>query len=199
MPLKKKILEDATLIDLCIQGSRVHREELAKACIPAVRKIVLLGYGNRPDTEDVVQHVLTTLFRDLDNLKNPAAFKPWMYRVACNAIYSHGSKRAKLNALFFYDADMDTRPSIQKEDSPEERTAKAQMFGKISTHLEKIAHKKRMAVVLSLFFGYVDSEIGAIVGCATETAKKRVQNGRRELIKLIQKDSHLRELMEEAI
>jgi RNA polymerase sigma-70 factor (ECF subfamily) len=162
-----------------------------------VRKIVILSYGKRPDTEDVLQQVLVTIFRDLPRLRNPDAFKTWMYRVACNVIYSHGSRRLRMKALFWVDPDMDARPSFS-EATPEQATAQAMIFEQLSRHLGRIKYKKRMAVILSLFFGYVDSEIGDIMGCTTETAKKRVQNGRRELIQSVQKDSHLKGLIEEA-
>ena len=194
----QKLFDDASFIESCIDGNRENLEKLARACLPSVRKLVYLGYGNRPDTEDVTQKVLVVLFRDLPTLKKPTAFRQWLYRVTCNVIYSHGARRSRWQSIFFSDAEMDAHPSHYKNISPEKQAAQTQVFERVSTHLEKIKHRKRMAVILSTFFGYVDSEIADIVGCSTETAKKRVQAGRKELINSIRKDPRLRLLMEEA-
>ena len=189
-------LDDVTFIERCIAGHRADQEQLARICLPLVRKTVLLGYGNRSDAEDVTQKVLVAVFKDLKNLRNPAAFKPWLYRIAYNAIYSCGSRRSRLKALFISDSDMDTRPAAAGI-TPEHATMQTQLLERFSDHLARLKYKKRMAVTLSLFFGYVDSEIGNIMGCSTETAKKRVQAGRREFIRFVQNDSQLKGLIEE--
>ena len=190
-------LDDTRFIERCIAGGRADRERLARMCLPAVRKIVALGYGMRADTDDVTQTVLITLFRDLHRLRDPAAFRPWMYRIACNVIYSYGSRRSRLKSLFFVDPDMDSRPSFATA-TPEESTIRTQLIERLAGQLAKMKRKKRMAVVLSLFFGFVDSEIGEMMECSKEAAKKRIQTGRRELIKAVQKDPQLRSLLEEA-
>ena len=112
-------------------------------------------------------------------------------------IYYHGSRRSRLKSLFFLDDEMDDRPALSYM-TPEHSTLQTQLLEQLSAHLGRMKYKKRMAVVLSMVFGYVDSEIAAIMGCSTEAAKKRVQIGRRELIRGVQKDSMLRGLMEEA-
>ena len=189
------VLDDAQLIERCIRGDRNSKERLARECLPLVRKLVYLGYGKHPDTEDVVQTALVAIFRDISELRNQAAFRTWMYRVTCNVIYSHGSLRSRLQTIFSLEPDMDARPSSSTA-TPETATLRTELFDRLSLHLKKIKYKKRVAVILSLFFGYVDTEIGEIMGCTSETAKKRVQHGRLELIRAVQKDPLCRKMMD---
>jgi RNA polymerase sigma-70 factor (ECF subfamily) len=190
-------LDDVQLIGQCVRGDREAKERLARECLPLVRKLVYLGYGRRPDTEDVVQTVLVAVFRDLGELRNHGAFRAWMYRISYNVICSHGTRRSRLLKLFSHDPDIDERPSTHHL-SPESSTYRTQFFDRLAQHLEKLKYKKRIAVTLSMFYGYVDAEIGEIMGCTSETAKKRVQHGRRELIKAVQRDPVCRKMMEEA-
>ena len=191
-------IDNADFVLRCVRGDKEERERLARACLPEVRKIVVFGYGNKPDMEDVAQKALVTIFQDLKNLRNPASFRVWMYRITCHVIYRHGSYRNKLRSLFIVDEMMDSRPSL-RGDTPESTIIRQQALARVSKHLEKIKHKKRMAVVLSMFMGHVDSEIGVIMGCSTETAKKRIQTGKRELLNAIRKDKSLRGIIEEVV
>lgn len=189
-------MDDQPLIERCIRGDRDSREVLARECLPFVRKLVCLGYGNHSDTEDVIQKALVVVFRDLGELRNPGAFRSWMYRVTANVIATHGGRRSRWRSLFSLDPFTDER-EVSPAKSPEQVTARTMLFDRLSLHLEKLKQKKRMAIVLSLFFGYVDSEIGEIMGCSAETAKKRVQHGRRELVFAVKRDPDCRELMKE--
>jgi RNA polymerase sigma factor (sigma-70 family) len=190
-------LTDIALIEQGIAGERQARERLARACLPRVRRLVQLAYGGRPDADDVVQMVLVTVFRDLSGLRDPGSFRSWLDRVTYNVVRSHGRRRAVLN-LFVASDRLDERPSAAVL-SPDRQASRAQLFERLAGHLQAIRYKKRTAVVLSLFFGHVDSEIAEIMGCSVETAKKRVQHGRRELIAMAQDDTDCRELLEEAV
>lgn len=200
MPLAKTSvsIDNVDFIMRCVSGDQAERERLARACLPEVRKIVVFGYGNKPDMEDVAQKALVTIFQDLKNLRNPASFRVWMYRITCHVIYRHGSYRNKLRSFFVMDDAMDTRPSFQM-DTPESTLLRQEILSRVTNHLEKMKYKKRMAVVLSMFMGHVDSEVGQIMGCSTETAKKRIQTGKRELLNAIRKDMSLREIIEEVV
>jgi RNA polymerase sigma-70 factor (ECF subfamily) len=179
-----------------IQRCGEARDLLARECLPFVRNRVYFRYGNHTDTEDVIQKALVVIFRDLEKLRDPNAFKSWMYRVISKVISAHYVERSHFARHFSLHPCVDEQVAAP-ESSPEKATAQARLLGRVRHHLQKLKHKKRTAVKLSLFFGYVDSEIGAIVGCSQETAKKRVQHGRRELLLAVRRDPMCRELFEE--
>jgi len=67
---------------------------------------------------------------------------------------------------------------------------------RLTTWMDRIM-KKRTALVLSAAYGYTVSEIAEMTGCTTETAKKRLQHGRRELLARLRKDPCLNAAFEE--
>ncbi len=188
-------LADEVLIRQAVAGDARARERLAAASLPRVRRLVGFAYGRKEDTEDVIQIAMVTVFKDLYKLRNFAGFRTWMDKVVFNVVRYHGRRRTRLLAVFSKNELRDS-DSIDARD-PEKRHASAQLFHRIQRHLDNVSAKKRTAAVMSLFFGYVDSEIAELVGCSVETAKKRVQHGRKELFSRFEKDPECRRLLEE--
>ncbi|MBN2343435.1 MAG: RNA polymerase sigma factor [Deltaproteobacteria bacterium] len=193
---KHKILSDLVLVERAVSGDHSARETLAVAVLPRVRKLVYLSYGNRPDYDDVVQIAMVTIFRDLPGLRNFDRFTAWLDTVVYNVVRTQGRKRIRLAALF---SDTDPSPDSRHWDvTPEDENIGQQLIHHLHYHLDKIAPKKRTAAVMSMFFGYVDSEVAGIMNCSVETAKKRIQHGRKELLERVQRDPGSSGLVKEA-
>lgn len=194
---ENRILKDAQLVELAVAGEREAREKLAVACLPRVSRLVYMSYGQKEDVDDVVQVAMVTVFKDLSRLRNCAGFRTWLDTVVYNVVRSHGRRRGRWLSMFS-SSELDDSVSGNGA-SPEEQSIHGQTFIRLQGHLGKIQEKKRTAVVMSLFFGYVDSEIAQIMDCGVEAAKKRVQHGRRELFERVQKDPSCRHLLEEVV
>ncbi|MBN2719196.1 MAG: RNA polymerase sigma factor [Deltaproteobacteria bacterium] len=191
-----EILRDAQLVERAVSGDKQAREKLAVAAFPRVRKLVYLAYGNRYDIDDVTQIAMVTVFRDLPGLRNYDRFSAWMDTVVYNVVRTQGRKRLRFTSLF---ADTDPSPdSRQWEVTPEDEQIGFQLINRLEQHLNRIAPRKRSAAVMSIFFGYVDSEVAQIMACSVETAKKRIQHGRRELMERVRKDPGCSGLLKEA-
>lgn len=193
---KKEILTDAILVERAVSGDNAARECLAVAALPRVRRLVYLSYSGRSDIEDVVQIAMVTVFRDLPGLRNFDRFTAWLDTVVYNVVRTQGRKRIRISSIF-----SDTDPSQDSRHwhiTPEDENIGNQLVKKLQTHLNKIAPNKRNAAVMSIFFGYVDSEVAKIMSCSVETAKKRVQHGRKELMEKILNDPESSVLLKEA-
>lgn len=192
-----EVLKDADLVEKAVSGDRQARERLAVAAFPRVRKLVYLSYGNRYDIDDVTQIAMVTVFRDLPGLRNYDRFSAWMDTVVYNVVRTQGRKRLRFTSIF---ADTDPSPDSRHWDvTPEDEQIGNQLIENLQGHLDKIAPRKRAAAVMSIFFGYVDSEVARIMDCSVETAKKRIQHGRRELMERVRKDPGCCGLLKEAI
>ena len=51
--------------------------------------------GRVEDVEDVGQDVFARLYYSLDQLRSPAVFEPWLYRLTRNATYDYLRKRRR--------------------------------------------------------------------------------------------------------
>lgn len=191
----EKPLTDQNLIRRAVDGDSVAREHLAVACLPRVRRLVGFSCSDRNNLDDVVQIAMVSIFRDLAGLRSTERFTAWVDTVVYNVVRSHGRKRVRWNALF---TTVETPPPSSQRVTPEDEQIGEELFNRLAEHLERINPRKRSAAVMSTFFGYVDSEVAEIMGCSVETAKKRIQHGRRELLERMQKDPECRDLLKEA-
>ncbi len=191
----RRVLKDGDLLTRCLEGERAAREELARACLPRVRKTVMLTAGGGPDTDDLVQTAMARIFTGLHTFRGGKGFLAWLDKVTVNAVRQY-YRRRPLASLFppSEEADYSAAPKSQ---GPESRLEGQRMIERLATHLATIRPKKRYALVLSAAYGYTSSEAGDLMGCSSETAKKRLQHGRRELLSRMRKDPYLCQVLKE--
>jgi RNA polymerase sigma-70 factor, ECF subfamily len=91
---------EATLIDRLRGGDPVALEGLMEQFAPRVHR---LAYGitrNEADTEEVVQDVFLSLFRNIEGFEGRAALGTWIYRITVNAaLIKRRGKRVELEVL----------------------------------------------------------------------------------------------------
>lgn len=96
-------LEEEKLV-LKAQNMRGNPEEAILAYNELIRrnydKIYKIAYlslnYNKEDAEDIVQMVATEIFCGIENLRNPKAFKAWIYTILYNKMAELWKKRKKL-------------------------------------------------------------------------------------------------------
>jgi len=183
------------LISRCCIGDRAAKEELARLSLARVRKTVLLVTGGGPDTDDLVQITLVRAFSGLLSYRGEAPFTAWLDRVTINAVKQY-YRRRPLEALF----PSGEPPELAVETEvtgPDRRLEGQRMLRCLTQHLMSLRPKKRMAVVLCAAYGYSLQEVAEIMECTLETAKKRLQHGRRELLARMTKDNYLCQALKE--
>lgn len=188
-------LEDEELIRLSVEGDRSARERLARACLPRVRRTVFMVAGKTQDADDMAQVAMARVFGGLSGFRMESKLTTWIDRITVNTVREHYRRRPIVS--LFPGADWsDNRPSPRNL-SPEKKIEGQRMVDALSSHLAHIRPRKRMALVLSVAYGYSVSEIAELVDCSTETAKKRLQHGRRELLARLRKDPYLCAVLQE--
>ena len=182
------------LISQCLAGDRSAKEALAKACIPRVRKTVVLAIGNSQDVDDLVQTTLVRVLLGLRSFQGRAEFNTWLDKVTVNTVRQYFRRRSFL--LFFQPTELLPAESNELE-NPERQLQGQRLLEKLSYHLSFIRPKKRIALILNAAFGYTAPEIAEITGCTPDTAKKRLQHGRREMLSRINHDLCLKQIIRE--
>ena len=61
----------------------------------AAERLVKFRLSSLPDAEDILQDVFETAYRKRDQLKNPAAFKPWLLSIARSKCLDYFRERAR--------------------------------------------------------------------------------------------------------
>ncbi|MFO8072325.1 MAG: sigma-70 family RNA polymerase sigma factor [Polyangia bacterium] len=179
-------LDDEALVSLAAAGDREAREALARSSLTRVRRIVHLTTRGGNEADDIVQMALSRAFSRLHTFRGESKFTTWLDRVTINTVREHYRSRPLVH--LFFNAEKPAETNAPKSESPERRAQAERLLLSLRQHLDAIRPKKRIALVLFAVYGYTMSEIGSMVGCSVETAKKRVQHGRRELLERLRRD-----------
>lgn len=183
------------LVRACTSGDRSARERLARWCLPRVRRTIALSWGHGPDTEDLVQLVMSRIFAKLDTFRGEARFFTWVDQVAINAVRNHATKKRR---VFLVSGDREpSAPEPVDWDTPERALEQRQLMRRLAVHFAAIKPKRRLPLVLSVLHGYTVPEIAAILGISFDAAKKRLQRGRQDLTRRLKRDPHCRDAIRE--
>jgi len=127
--------------------------------------------GDPDEAMDACQEVFLKGFENLAQLKEPAHFASWLFRIAHNQAYSMLRRRRET-------AEIEDRAPAR---SPHE-LAGVEAALAVEAALGKLSEEQREAVLLKLYHGFKFEEIAAILRCPPSTVKSRVYAG-LELLK----------------
>jgi RNA polymerase sigma-70 factor (ECF subfamily) len=195
VPHVEEPLASPELVARTLAGDRACREELARACLARVRRTVLLAVGSRPDADDVVQNAMSRIFSALAEFRGEAKLTTWIDRITVNAIRDHYRRRPVLSMLFS-GSSTDEQPAPAQW-APDRDLENRRLAESLRRHLAQLKPPKRIALMLFAAYGYSVTEIAAMTDCTVETAKKRLQHGRRELMARVRKDPYVARLLTE--
>ncbi len=190
-----RALSEGDLLTRCVEGDRSAREELARACLPRVRRTVMLTSGGGQDVDDLVQTAMARVFAGLASFRGDKGFLSWLDKVTINVVRQF-YRRRPIELLFTQVDDANPAPAPENQ-NPERRLEGQRLIEQLAEHLAGIRPKKRIAVVLSAAYGYTSREAAELMDCSLETAKKRLQHGRRELLARIRKDAYMCQVLTE--
>jgi RNA polymerase sigma factor (sigma-70 family) len=72
--------------------------------------------------------------------------------------------------------------------TPEDQLQQRQLLDRLAHHVARLRPNQRLPVVLHMLHGYTIPEIAAMLEIEVETAKKRLQRGRRGLLQRLRRD-----------
>lgn len=142
---------------------------------------LILAYKPREaDLEDLLQDVAMSFVRRVHELRDPAAFKPWLRSVAINAARLSGRKQTlakkhgrQIRLLVEQDSPGPTTPDVaaaQREDA-----------GRLLRLAMELPETYREPLLLRCMQGMSYREIGEITGLPETTIETRIARGRRML------------------
>jgi len=147
----------------------------------AVYALCLRKTGHAADAEDLTQEVFLQVYRRVSSLRNSAAFKPWLFRVATNIILMHSRRRRVFPMSLHYISDPETsgvidvvRALIGLACEPIERIALARAIG-------GLPKCRRAVLVLHDIKGMSHREIAASLGVSSSATRSNLSRARHQL------------------
>ena len=136
--------------------------------------------------EDLVQDTFLQAHRNRDSLRNPAALKAWLYRIATNVCRDHFRRLASPVATPLLDLEfLELLESGAANEQEEAGIDSLVERGEMSRCVQKLIHQLpetyRLAILLHDVHGLTNSEAAQVLGCSLEAAKIHLHRARRKL------------------
>ena len=169
--------------DLVMQAQRGDEEAFASLAVAAGGRLHAVAHRILRDTdlaEDATQQALLTIWRDLPQLRDPARFDAWSYRLLVRACYAEG-RRMRRWAPNLRILPVDAA-AVEGFDSIVDRDQLERGFRRLS-----IDH--RSVVVLHHYLDMPLDEVAETLGVPVGTVRSRLHHAMRGLRAALDADS----------
>jgi RNA polymerase sigma-70 factor (ECF subfamily) len=186
---------DRDLVLACQKREPAAFEELVKR---HQRTVYALLYQLAPewqDTSDLAQEVFIRVWRSINNLRNPGAFRSWLTQIVTNLFYDELRKRPRRVPTISMDdtleeggeetADSHTRDIADNSTLPDERILTRELTEAIREAMTKLPEQFRTAIVLREIEGLSYEEIAILTKTEMGTVKSRIARARLKLQELL--------------
>ena len=176
----------AHLLARARQGDTVAIQELFRAHLPGVHRVIHRLVGARADVDDLVQTVFVDAFRSLAGFRGDALFSTWLARIAVRVTMHAIRRRPPVAASLSEEAEL-----AADLPGPERRVAAREGLVLLDRLLAELRPKRRAAFVLHVLEGYSMEEVAAILSASTAAVKVRVHDARRHIERRVRRDPEL--------
>ncbi|MGN1002909.1 MAG: sigma-70 family RNA polymerase sigma factor [Oscillospiraceae bacterium] len=142
--------------------------------------------GQADEAELVAQDVFITVFRRIDELKEPESLRAWIIGIAVRLAMNRRRKLSSSHEFALEDEAMFVLlDSGGASDSPEDTLSEQETGLILGELLDQLPEEQRTAVLLYYYDEYSIKEIASVMGCAEGTVKSRLNYARKALEKSI--------------
>jgi len=186
----------AQLVRRCASGDPVAWEEIVQRFHRRIYNICYRFAGSADDAQDLTQEVFIKVFRTVGSFDGEkASFNTWMTTVARNLLVDHFRKTRNdratdsIDALQGADEDGPTLAERLASDGPSAQVHVESRERREMVHraLQQISPDLREAVILRDLQDMDYREIAQVLKVPEGTVKSRINRGRAELARLLQR------------
>lgn len=165
-------LGDAELVARALAGDRWSRDVLYRRHAHELLAIATRLLSNRCEGEEVVQDAFVAGFEQLGRLRDPAALRFWLIRIAVNLVRRH-LRRGRLLRVLGLDRSPDDA-TLETLASPTLRPDDRAELALADRVLQRMPADLRIAWMLRRVEGLALAEVASTCACSLATAKRRI-------------------------
>ena len=185
----------AMLVRRCIAGDAVAWEEIVRTYNRRIYNICYRFAGSGDDAEDLTQEVFIKMYRTLTTYDHTkGAFATWVTTITRNLLVDHFRKGKQQRLTDSIDATSEHEDAvplseqIQDQSAPPDAHVRSREVGEtVHAALGKLSPELREAVILRDLQDMDYREIAAVLKVPEGTVKSRINRGRAELARLLQR------------
>jgi RNA polymerase sigma-70 factor, ECF subfamily len=179
---------DAQLVLSCLRGDGSSWEEIVRRHTRRVYSLCYRFTGNSTDAEDLTQEVFLRIYRTLGSYQaEHGAFPTWLCSVTRNLLVDH-YRRTRRDRLT--DSIDDAMPKVDEKHhspTPHQAAEQSELSAQLQEALSHLSPELREAVILRDLHGLDYSEVQSVLQVPQGTVKSRINRGRIELARILEK------------
>ena len=165
---------DAELLAASARREPAAFAELVNRYYRPVYRLVWRMTSGHADSEDIAQEAFIKLWRDPRQVREAAALKGWLMRVASNAVIDRSRRRGHVNI----DGAMEIADPSAAVSAPLDRQQAAQL---VDDRIAALPERQRFALSLVYFEGLSNIEAAAVMETTVEAVESLLGRARRSL------------------
>ncbi len=186
----------AMLVRRCVAGDAAAWEEIVQTYNRRIYNICYRFAGSGNDAEDLTQEVFIKMYRTLPSYDaSKGAFVTWVTTITRNLLVDHFRKTKQDRMTDSLDAPVsaqeDAQPlseQIHDQSAPPDASVRSRELGEtVHAALGKLSPELREAVILRDLQDLDYREIATVLKVPEGTVKSRINRGRAELARLLQR------------
>jgi RNA polymerase sigma-70 factor, ECF subfamily len=185
----------AMLVRRCVAGDAAAWEEIVQTYNRRIYNICFRFAGSATDAEDLAQEVFIKMYRTLASYdSSKGAFVTWVTTITRNLLVDHFRKTKQDRITDSLDATSpheDAQPlseQIQDQSAPpDQHVRRREASEAIHAALSRLSPELREAVILRDLQDFDYREIAIVLKVPEGTVKSRINRGRAELARLLQR------------
>lgn len=167
-----QVVEDEALVLAIRAGDRRAEELLYRRHAGAALGLATRLLRSREEAMDVLQDAFVTAFERLSDLREPAAFRPWLLRVTASLVHRRFRRRKLLGLLGLgQKGEPIALDELADPSASSEARAELQL---LQRKLATVSDAERAAWMLRHIDGFALEEVAETCGCSLATAKRRI-------------------------
>ena len=175
------------LIERCLAGDQAAWEDIVRLHRRKVFNIAYKFVGKHDLAEDLTQDIFLKLYRSLDTFDRRANFQTWLISVSRNLCIDHYRSVRKEHETINRDIDPSTLTPVSRDKSAYSQLELRDRVQLLRMAMDTLPPTLRTAVLLRDIQELTYQEIADRLNVPEGTVKSRINRGRTELARQIQK------------
>lgn len=185
LPIEPTAIDE--LIERCLRGDQVAWEQIVKQHWRKVFNVAYKFVGSHEQAEDLTQDIFLKIFKSLETFDRRANFQTWLISVSRNLCIDHYRSVRKERMTIDREVTSEDVSPVSTTTSPLAALEQRDLAALLRTALQGLPQSLRMAVLLRDIQELSYQEIADRLRLPEGTVKSRINRGRRELARQIQR------------
>lgn len=178
--------EYSELVRLAAGGDRVALEHLLRRAQEVAFRFSFLSCGHTEDAEDVMQEALLKTYRYVGRIRDPEAFRTWLYKTVRNACLL--KRRRRVHEPRRHESIEQSREGVADRTStfdvtdrgmrPDEAAINSWLGGRLRAALATLPPLSRVIVFLREMEGLSTREVASVLRISEDNVKTRLHRAR---------------------